>query len=142
MTAGEELRHLRDGAGGAQPPEETDEVGAPGGARTLTRAREVLDAVLTRAREGGDWPSTAQWRRLLPAWFTAACVDDAEVRDCVLDKWSLRAWVYWFQPDLRQWRWWDARVEGDRVIILLLVLRRPYRRGALEWLLQVAAADG
>jgi hypothetical protein len=100
-----------------------------------------MEAVLTCIQAGGDWPTTSEWREVLPSWFTAACVDDAQVRDCVLDKWSLRAWAYWFQPDLRQWRWWDARVVDERVQITLLVLRRPYRRAALDWLLEVAAAD-
>jgi hypothetical protein len=140
MTATEELRHLHEGAYGEQPPGETDIAEAPGGTRTLARAREVLEAVLTRAQAGGDWPTTPEWQELLPPWFTAACVDDSEVRDCVLDKWSLRAWVYWFQPDLRQWRWWDVDVSHDRLRITLLVLRRPYRRAALDWLLEVAAS--
>jgi hypothetical protein len=66
-------------------------------------------------------------------------VDDAQVRDCVLDKWSLRAWTYWFQPQLRQWRWWDAVATADGVRVTLLVLGRPYLRGALDWLVKVAA---
>ena len=140
VTPAEELRHVREGAGQEAPPGETDPVQVSGGARTLARTREVLETVLGRAAAGGDWPSTAEWRDLLPAWFTAACVDDAEVRDCVLDRWSLRAWTYWFQPGLRRWRWWDAAVEGDRLTVTLLVLQRPYVRGALEWLLGVARA--
>ena len=111
-----------------------------GGEAALDRTSAVLAAVLQRAAAGGEWPDTDEWKRLLPAWFTAACIDDAEVRDCVLDRWSLRAWTYWFQPDLRRWRWWDAQVEGDRVTVTLLVLGRPYLRGALEWLLKVAGA--
>jgi hypothetical protein len=44
-------------------------------------------------RSQGEWPDLAEWKRVLPAWFLAACVDDAEVRDCVIDRWSLRAWI-------------------------------------------------
>ena len=138
VNPAQELRHIRDGAGDQAPPGELDVVEAAGGAPALARVREVLEAVVGRAVTGGDWPAAAEWRTLLPGWFTAACVDDAEVRDCVLDRWSLRAWTYWFQPDLRQWRWWDARVDGDRLAVSLLVLQRPYLRGALEWLLEVA----
>src|SRR5207237_2949387 len=113
---------------------------AHGGEPSLDRTRAVLTAVLERASAGGEWPNTDEWKRLLPAWFTAACVDDAEVRDCVLDRWSLRAWTYWFQPDLRRWRWWDAAADGDGDVaaVTLLVEQRPYLRGALEWLLKVA----
>jgi hypothetical protein len=137
VTPADELRHIREGAGGEVPPDELDTLEAPGGDGTLVRAREVLEAVVGRERSG-DWPTPGEWRSLLPGWFVAACVDDAEVRDCVLDRWSLRAWTYWFQPDHRQWRWWDARIADGRVVVELLVLQRPYLRGALEWLLQVA----
>jgi hypothetical protein len=139
MTPADELRHLREGAPGLTPPGEVDTVEAAGGEHTLARTREVLTIVLGRAAVGGDWPGPGQWRELLPTWFVAACVDDAEVRDCVLDRWSLRAWTYWFQPEMRKWRWWDADAEGDRAVVRLLVLHRPYLRGALEWLLKVAA---
>jgi hypothetical protein len=97
----------------------------------------VLGAVLEHAQ--GEWPGLDAWRRHLPAWFVAACVDDAEVRDCVLDRWSLRAWIYWFQPERRRWRWWDAGAEEGRLRVTILVLERPYLRGALEWLLKVAS---
>ena len=138
MTPAEELRHIRDGAGGAPPPGEVDVVEAAGGGAALARAREVLEVVIGREAAGAEWPVVGEWRPLLPGWFVAACVDDAEVRDCVLDRWSLRAWTYWFQPGLRQWRWWDARVDDGSLFVSLLVLQRPYLRGALEWLLKVA----
>ncbi len=140
MTPAEELRQIRDGAGGAAPPGEVevDVVEAAGGETALARAREVLEVVIGRSAADGDWPAVGEWRSLLPGWFVAACADDVEVRDCVVDKWSLRAWTYWFQPGLRQWRWWDARVEDGRLVVSLLVLQRPYLRGALEWLLKVA----
>ena len=129
---------MREGTGSAAPPADVDSVEAGGGAAALARAREVLEVVIGREAAGGDWPAAVEWRSLLPAWFVAACADDAEVRDCVLDKWSLRAWTYWFQPGLRQWRWWDAHVDDGRLVVTLLVLQRPYLRGALEWLLKVA----
>jgi hypothetical protein len=141
VTPTEELRHLRAGARRRPPPGDADSIEAPGGERALARVREVLEPVLVQAAAGGEWPGVSEWKTLLPDWFVDACVDDAEIRDCVLDKWSLRAWVYWFQPDLRQWRWWDARVEDDRLMLTVLVQQRPYLRGALEWLLKVAGAS-
>jgi hypothetical protein len=136
----EELRRLREGPPEGLPPTETDvlEHDCPRGAdRALEQVREVLAAVLVHAQ--GEWPGLEAWKRQLPAWFVAACVDAAEVRDCVLDRWSLRAWIYWFQPELRKWRWWDGRPEADRLRVTILVLERPYLRGALEWLLKAAA---
>jgi hypothetical protein len=138
VTPADELRHVRSGAGGELPSGAVDTLEARGGAAALAGAREVLEIVLARAAQGGEWPAVAEWAALLPAWFVAACVDDAQVRDCVLDKWSLRAWTYWFEPGLRKWRWWDARVDGDLLVVSLVVLQRPYLRGALEWLLKVA----
>jgi hypothetical protein len=142
MDADRELRQLREGPAGEAPPGELDElvVSCPGGAGgVLAGAQEVLEVVL--ARQAGPWPSLDEWKEALPGWFVSSCVDDRQVRDCVLDKWSLRAWIYWFQPDQRRWRWWDARAEGDRLHVWLLVLERPYLRGALEWLLRAAGAE-
>jgi hypothetical protein len=141
VTTEEELTRLLGGAAGAEAPGELDtlEVECPRGAGpVLDRVREVLEVVLRRA--DGEWPDLAEWRRVLPAWFVASCVDDAQLVECVLDRWSLRAWTYWFHPHLRKWRWWDAEAEGRTLRVRLLVLDRPYRRGALEWLLKVAAS--
>lgn len=115
------------------------EVAAPDPSLALSRVRGVLEAVLPHSSEA--WPAVDEWARLLPDWFVAACVDDRELQDCVLDRWSLRAWVYWFQPEHRKWRWWDAEAADGRLVVRLLVVERPYLRGALEWLLRVAAAE-
>jgi hypothetical protein len=111
----------------------------------LRRVREVLEPVLSvgarlaSPSHASPWPGLDEWRRALPSWFVEACVDDAELRDCVVDKWSLRAWIYWFQPGTRKWRWWDATPTADRLEVQVLVLERPYLRGSLEWLLKVAS---
>jgi hypothetical protein len=142
MEPERELAHLRAGAGAEVPPGEVDElvVSCPVGAQqVLAGVREVLEVVL--AHQARLWPSVADWKQLLPEWFVSSCVDDSQVRDCVLDKWSLRAWTYWFQADQRRWRWWNARADGDRLHVWLLVEERPYLRGALEWLLETAGAE-
>ncbi|MDQ6771980.1 MAG: hypothetical protein M3024_03165 [Candidatus Dormibacteraeota bacterium] len=122
-----------------EPPQlDSLDVDCPhGAAATLARVRAVLEIVLGRPEAG--WPSAYEWGQLLPAWFVAACVDDVELRDCVVDRWSLRGWIYWLHPERRRWRWWDATADGTRLTVRLEVLERPYLRGALEWLLQVAA---
>ncbi|MBO0685420.1 MAG: hypothetical protein J2P45_19880 [Candidatus Dormibacteraeota bacterium] len=141
LTLADELRHLREGAGDEPAPDELDALEAEcprGGEATLRRVREVLEVVL--GRSSGEWPGLEEWKRALPGWFVESCVDDAQLRDCVIDKWSLRAWVYWFQPGMRKWRWWDARAGSGNLEVRILVLERPYLRGALEWLLKVAAS--
>lgn len=141
MTPAQELARLRGEPGEPPPKAELDvlTVDCPGGAEaTLARVRQVLETVLERS--SGEWPSLEEWKQVLPSWFVESCVDDAELRDCVVDRWSFRAWVYWFQPSVRRWRWWDASAQGRWLQVRVLPLERPYLRGALEWLLRVAAA--
>lgn len=141
MTAEEELERVRLGTV-EPPPGDADTLRVACGddaGDVLGRVRQVLEVVLPRTEEG--WPTLDQWTALLPAWFVAVCSDDVTVQSCVLDRWSLRAWTYWFQPGRRQWRWWDGRVaERDRLRIVLLVGARPYLRGALDWLLRASGA--
>ena len=108
-TLAEELDRLCAGPGDQPPPGELDSLEreyAGGADAVLRRIREVLEVVFSRS--AGDWPDLEEWRRSLPAWFVDCCVDDVQLRDCVVDRWSLRAWVHWFQPGTRTWRWWDA----------------------------------
>lgn len=127
MTSEEELRHLRAGPGDLQPPGgyELDELTYPGGDEVLDRAREVMTAVLSGAA--------------LPEWFTSQCVDDAAIRDCELERWSLRAWRYWLEPDNRRWWWWSAETDGERIVLRALVRGRPYLKGSADWLFKASA---
>ena len=111
----------------------------PGGAvAVLERVREVLRAVIEAPK---SWPTTDGWRELLPAWFVDACSDDERVTTCVLDKWSLRAWIYWFEPEQRRWLWWDAVADGERLTIRVVPTGMgSLLLGTLEWLLKVAGA--
>lgn len=140
MTLEEERRHLTGEGASEVPPETLDviEVECEGGSgRALTRVREVLTPVLDH--QEGAWPSVDEWKTLLPRWFVDACVDDRQVRDCVLDRWSLRAWLHWLQPDQRQWRWWDSEVvDATHLRVRLLPLADPYLKGSVNWLLTVA----
>ena len=143
MTPADERRHLAEGAGAEAAPGALDviEVETEGGAsRALERVREALTPVFEH--QEGPWPSLDEWKALLPAWFVEACVDDRQVRDCVLDRWSLRAWLHWLQPDQRQWRWWDAEViDQTHLRVRLLPLSDPYLKGSVNWLLAVAGGS-
>ena len=127
MTPAEELRHLAgEGAEDAIPEGFVeDEVVYPGVASVLERAREVMTAAIS----GGP----------LPTWFTDQCHDDSAIRVCTLDRWSLRAWKFWLEPENRRWWWWSARIEGGEVRLTVLVRSRPYLRGSLDWLFRAAA---
>lgn len=109
----------------------------PGSAEPVRgRVAEVLDIVF-EPREA--WPSLDQWRRLLPAWFVEACSDDVTVVNCVIDRWSLRAWIYWFQPDQRRWTLRGLVAEQDRLLIEIEPTGQgSLLLGSLEWLVKVA----
>ena len=109
----------------------------PGGAEAaLQRVREVLDVVLAPRP---SWPSTGEWARILPAWFVAQCTDDVHVQSCVIDRWSLRAWVWWFQPDQRRFRLVEARAERERLeLVVEPTGQGSLMTGALEWLIKCA----
>ena len=111
---------------------------APPG-EVLARVREVLRAVLAAPV---PWPAPDGWRQLLPRWFSDACSDDERVTTCVVDKWSLRAWIWWFQPEQRRWLWWDAETDDDRLLIRLAPTGAgSLLLGSLEWLLKIAGAQ-
>ncbi len=122
-------------------------------------AKEVLKA-LDRAALAG-WPQ-AQISPSFPAWFIAACAPESsrhEAEQWVAwwstlsaekkikaeeeKDWSLENWLYWMEPQNREWFWWDAQVETnpDRIILQLEVTAWPFSWGALRWLLRTAGAS-
>ena len=129
MVAAEELKRVHGQAPDAAPPVgyEVDDLIFPGEPEQLERAREVMTAVL------GDQP--------LPAWFAAQCVDDSAVQTCTLDRWSLRAWKFWLQPENRRWWWWSAEAADGSIRLKVLVRVKPYLKGSLEWVFKAAVTD-
>lgn len=114
----------------------------------LGRCKEVLRIVLENSM--GKWPSMDKWRNLLPQWFIERCareitMEEAEKRlNLSIEErkeinrkegWTLSAWLYWFNPEERQWFWWDAKInDEDTIIITVECLSWPFPWGALEWL--------
>lgn len=138
MGPAEELTRVRTG-GAEVPPGDADRVAATGAAAPILEScREVMAAVLEHSE--GEWPSLEEWKSILPRWFVDACLDDALVQSCVLDKWSLRGWLHWLRPENRKWYWWGAEVAPETLTVIVLVPERPYLRGALDWLLKTAGA--
>jgi hypothetical protein len=158
----DELRHL---ARSLRPGERPGGVGTvavlarcPDAARTRDRAAEVMTAVLTHGRP--VWPPEADWAHLLPAWFVEACGPElspaaaeermrrwralppaAQARASAEERWSLANWLFWLEPDERQWFWWDAQPEGgDSLRVTVEIPGWPAPLGALGWLLRAAGA--
>ncbi len=123
-------------------------------------AKEVLKA-LDRAALAG-WPQEPI-SPSFPAWFIAGCAPESSRQDSeqwlawwanlpAREKikaeeekdWSLENWLYWMEPQNREWFWWDAAVEDnpERVILQLEVTAWPFSWGALRWLLRTAGASG
>jgi hypothetical protein len=129
---------------------------APAPESVLGRCREVLAVVIDH--QAGDWPDVSAWRELLPSWFVEACPDESpeeterwlawwrslpreqQVEAERARAWSLADWLYWLEPDERQWFWWAATVEDDALRVAVELSGWPAPLGALEWLLRTAGA--
>ena len=127
---------------------------------TLEKAKAVLESVDRQALEG--WPSTEDWRRLLPQWFVDRCApeeSDEETRKRVDAwrklpreaqwqielgrEWSLKSWLYWMEPKNRTWFWWDAASlsEIDHLLIALEIWDWPFPWQSFSWSLRAAGAS-
>lgn len=161
MRSEAELRHVDFGPAGSERPSgillELDAVGSGGSRQLLARAREVMRAVLSN---GDPWPDLEAWRQVLPSWFVLRCAPEqtkeeaerwlalawwrklpAEEMARATDEsgWSLANWLYWLEPEQREWYWWDGRVvDHDTARIVVDAQDVPATLGALEWLLKAA----
>jgi hypothetical protein len=125
----------------------------------IDRCREVLIAVLTAPHD--PWPSDDSWASLLPRWFVEVCPPEGSAEDeqrwlawwrtlpwpeqyavSEAAPWSLPTWIYWLQPDERQWFWVDAHiVDETHFSVAVEVSEWPAPLGALKWLIRAADSD-
>ncbi|WP_322780119.1 hypothetical protein [Frankia sp. Cas4] len=125
----------------------------------LRRCREVLIPVIDH--QSDEWPSIAEWHQLLPEWFVAACPkemsseqaeqwlawlhtlsEDEQAAVRRRKAWALEDWLYWLEPDRRQWFWWDAQFdEADTLDVYVEVMDMPVPLGALDWLLRASGSE-
>lgn len=162
MIPPEEQRHLTQGPRSDEQPGGAGlvrvVVSAPDVQATIASAKAVLTAILDAP---APWPSTEEWAGRLPAWFVSACAPeqtDAEKQQWLawwrgLDPaarseaekarpWSLDDWLFYLEPDERQWFWWSAEAQDEhRGTVWVEVLGWPTPVGALEWLLRAAGAE-
>lgn len=128
-------------------------------------AQEVLErtkSVLKLMNDAGtrQWPTDDCWRHWLPEWFVARCrpeltVEEAEAemarrnrlpaeeqKRAAEERWSLLNWVYWFEPNNRQWYWWDGVVlDPNHLAVAIEVDAWPFPWGSLSWLLRASGAE-
>jgi hypothetical protein len=166
LIAPDEIRHLREGPRVGEQPGDAGliafEVEVPTGTAVdaLNRCRDVLSPIILH--QHGDWPGLDSWRTLLPVWFVLACgaeespedaerwlswwrqLPAAEQQQAADERpWSLADWLYWMQPENREWFWWDARVSdrgGLRVYVEVAAWPAPV--GSLQWLFRAVGALG
>lgn len=163
LTESEETRRLHLGPAPGEEPgavglieinvEATDDVSG-----VMSRCKDVL-LIVSQASES-EFRSHETLAQLLPAWFVEGCAPeestsaraewlawwrglDGEERARVAEEraWGLEDWLYWMQPEERQWLWWDLRSVGETQATLLLEVKAwPIAMGALMWLLRLAGA--
>ena len=127
--------------------------------RVLDRSREVLTAILRAMRSasaGVEAPAPT-----LPQWFLEASglersvVEERAWQDELArmpqaerenaeaaERWSVSDFLYWFEPDQREWWWWGADVrDEDNVRIYLVIREFSVPHDALDWLLRAAGAQ-
>lgn len=162
MIPPEEQRHVSSGPRPGEKPTAvalTDVVAEGADPQViLGRCREVLMTILDYPESA--WPGSEEWARLLPAWFVAASSPQqtrAETEEWLArwrslspaDKaraeseqpWTLDDWLFWMNPAERTWYWWDAAVQPDgRLRVVVEIPGWPTSYGSLEWLIRAAGA--
>lgn len=158
----DEVRHLESGPGVGEYPGGSglavlNVAGDGDVSAVIARAKEVLRAVVGSA--AGTW-DPEEVRLRLPTWFIAGCAPEQSAEEAeawlawwrgldVADRakasrerpWSVADWLFWLDPDERQWHWWDAVVDDESSAkVFVEVAGWPAALGALEWLLRVAGA--
>ena len=124
----------------------------------LRRIKDVVSVVVQNSTE--PWPSDEMWRRLLPAWYVSRCAPEEsrekaeawlrhfkslpheqQVKANEAREWSLGNWIYWFQPDNREWFWWNGRVEDSNTLrVTVESAELPFPYDALVWLFRASGA--
>lgn len=96
------------------------------------------------------WPTDEQWLTMLPAWFVEVSLDEtaaglpplpAESDGADVERWSVDAFVHWFEPSEREWWWWGIESESeDTLTVCLAVEEYTVFHAALDWLLYASGA--
>lgn len=127
-------------------------------AMVLARTIEVLSIVLSNEQD--IWPTISRWRELLPLWFVQACADEQTPQQAEQwlswwrglspneraraeqeRRWTVQNWIYWLQPEQREWWWWDSKVlDANTLLVEVQATDWPHALGALTWLLRAAGA--
>jgi hypothetical protein len=143
----------------AQPPAgllawEIEPIGDP--RHYAVRLRSCLEAALRTAAKA-DFEAEEIDAGQLPDWFVAVTEESGGAgptpQECRLGRqryyrayeeqeWTVQEWLFCFDPDLRNWRWWDLTTSGDRVTLWLDSKGEPMVAAEeLRWALFAAGAN-
>ncbi|MDF7666322.1 hypothetical protein PT273_00365 [Orbaceae bacterium ESL0727] len=129
----------------------------------LHLAKKTLELVASYSEI--DWPSLEKWKKILPVTFVDNCIPERtkeEIDEKIAyrkslpwekqlkllqedEKWSLDEWLYWMEPQNRQWFWWKAYEFDDEIrdthfLVEVTVYNEPFLWGSLKWLFKACGA--
>ena len=93
------------------------------------------------------------WKSELPEWFISKCrperteeqkieylkwwdslsIEEKNKHSQKKQIWSLKNWLYWMDPDEREWYWGKAEsISDDEIMLTILVYGHPFPDGSLK----------
>ncbi len=128
----------------------------------LEKIKHVVGLANAKSLEAG-WPSDAEWRSLLPAWFVKHFAPDLDTDELDMERakqaamsvdarhayWArrrprLQNWHFAMSPDQRYWLWWDGRVVDSDTLVLEIDNTGDSGGPMIPWVLAelISAAGG
>lgn len=76
----------------------------------LSRGKDIMISINKYSFPKTPWPSSEQWRDILPKSFTEKLKLDSEILNLSNkdDDFTLESWLHWMNPQNRTWYWWDS----------------------------------
>lgn len=113
---------------------------------SLQRIKEIIKIIGTVKENRKDWPTTEEWKNILPSWLLKAFRPEytkAEIEKLLKDKqpragWSLEDWEFYIKDKV--WEWWDGKAKDNKLIIEILVDGHPFSIYELKCLLELIGA--
>lgn len=120
----------------------------------IDKVSNILLVILENSEN--QWPTLKEWEQLFPTWFIEKFAADmtkeeaekwlkkwrkmslkkkAKIKETM--KWSLPDWLYWFEPQNREWEYHSiSNISKDSFNFNILVDGWPFPHGAIDWLLK------